>query len=299
MEWLNYHHLLYFWVVAKQGSITQASKELRLAHPTISAQIHRLEEVLGEKLFERKGRQLVLTEFGRVALRYADEIFTLGREFMDAAKGRPSGRPSRFVVGISDALPKSVAYRILEPAFRLEEDMSIICREGSAEGFMGELAMHTVNVVLSDAPAGPGTAVRAFSHPLGECGTAFFAAPALAKTCRRRFPHSLDGVPFLLPGANSALRRTLEEWFNSLNIRPKVIAEIDDAALAKIAGESGLGVFAAPDVVEKEVRQRYKLQLIGRAEEVRQRFYAISVERKIKHSAVVAICQAARMKIFA
>jgi len=299
MEWLNYHHLLYFWVVAKQGSITQASRELRLAHPTISAQIHRLEEVLGEKLFERKGRQLVLTEFGRVALRYADEIFTLGREFMDAAKGRPSGRPSRFVVGISDTLPKSVVYRILEPAFRLEEDIRIICREGSAEGFMGELAMHTVNVVLSDAPAGPGTAVRAFSHPLGECGTAFFAAPALARTCRRRFPHSLDGVPFLLPGANSALRRTLEEWFNSLNIRPKVIAEIDDAALAKIAGEAGLGVFAAPDVVEKEVRQRYKLQLIGRAEEVRQRFYAISVERKIKHSAVVAICEAARMKIFA
>ena len=299
MEWLNYHHLLYFWVVANQGSITQASKELRLAHPTISAQIHRLEEVLGEKLFERKGRQLVLTEFGRVALRYADEIFTLGREFMDAAKGRPSGRPSRFVVGISDTLPKSVVYRILEPAFRLEEDIRIICREGSAEGFMGELAMHTVNVVLSDAPAGPGTAVRAFSHPLGECGTAFFAAPALARTCRRRFPHSLDGVPFLLPGANSALRRTLEEWFNSLNIRPKVIAEIDDAALAKIAGEAGLGVFAAPDVVEKEVRQRYKLQLISRAEEVRQRFYAISVERKIKHSAVVAICEAARMKIFA
>jgi len=299
MEWLNYHHLLYFWVVAKQGSITQASKELRLAHPTISAQIHRLEEVLGEKLFERKGRQLVLTEFGRVALRYADEIFTLGREFMDAAKGRPSGRPSRFVVGISDTLPKSVVYRILEPAFRLEEDVRIICREGSAEGFMGELAMHTVNVVLSDAPAGPGTAVRAFSHPLGECGTAFFAAPALAKTCRRRFPHSLDGVPFLLPGSNSALRRTLEEWFNSLNIRPKVIAEIDDAALAKIAGEAGLGVFAAPDVIEKEVRQRYKLQLISRTEEVRQRFYAISVERKIKHSAVVAICEAARMKIFA
>jgi len=299
MEWLNYHHLLYFWVVAKQGSITQASKELRLAHPTISAQIHRLEEVLGEKLFERKGRQLVLTEFGRVALRYADEIFSLGREFMDAAKGRPSGRPTRFVVGISDALPKSVVYRILEPAFRLEEPMQIVCREGSVEGFMGELAMHTVNVVLSDAPAGPGTSVRAFSHPLGECGTAFFAAPALAKTCRRRFPHSLDGVPFLLPGANSALRRTLEEWFNSLNIRPKVIAEIDDAALAKIAGEAGLGVFAAPDVVEKEVRQRYKLQLIGRAEKVRQRFYAISVERKIKHSAVVAICEEARMHIFA
>ncbi len=299
MEWLNYHHLLYFWVVAKQGSITQASKELRLAHPTISAQIHRLEEVLGEKLFERKGRQLVLTEFGRVALRYADEIFSLGREFMDAAKGRPSGRPIRFVVGISDALPKSVVYRILEPAFRLKEDIRVVCREGSAEGFMAELAMHTVDVVLSDTPAGHGTSVRAFSHPLGECGTAFFAAPELARACRRRFPRSLDGVPFLVPGASSALRRTLEEWFDSLNIRPRVIAEVDDAALAKIAGEAGLGVFAAPDVVEKEVRQRYKVRLIARAEEVRQRFYAISVERKIRHPAVVAISEAARKHIFA
>ncbi len=300
MDWLNYHHLLYFWVVAKQGSIVQASKELRLAHPTISAQIHRLEDVLGQKLFERKGRRLVLTEFGRVALRYADEIFALGREFTDTAKGRPSGRPIRLVVGISDALPKSVVYRILEPAFRLEDNVRVICREGrSAEAFMGELAMHTVDVVLADAPAGPGASVRAFSHPLGECGTTFFAAPELAKTCRRRFPRSLDGVPFLLPGGNSALRRALEAWFDSLKIRPKVIAELDDPALAKIVAEAGFGVFAAPDVVEKEVRQRYKLQLIGRVEELRQRFYAISVERKIRHPAVLAISDAARKHIFA
>jgi len=300
MDWLNYHHFLYFWVVAKQGSIAQASKELRLAHPTISAQIHRLEEVLGHKLFERKGRQLVLTEFGRVALRYADEIFSLGREFMDTAKGRPSGRPIRLVVGISDVLPKSIVYRILEPAFRLEEEVRVICREDrSAEGFLGELAMHTVDVVLSDAPAGPGTAVRAFSHPLGECGTAFFAAPELAKACRRGFPRSLDGVPFLLPGGQSALRRALEGWFDSLKVRPKIVAELDDAALAKVVAEAGLGVFAAPNVVEKEIRQRYKVQIIGRVEEVRQRFYAISVERKIRHPAVLAISDAARKHIFA
>ena len=159
--------------------------------------------------------------------------------------------------------------------------------------------MHTVDVVLSDAPAGPGTSVRAFSHPLGECGTAFFAAPELANACRRRFPRSLDSVPFLLPSGNSALRRALEEWFDSLKIRPKVVAEVDDPALAKIVAEAGLGVFAAPDVVEKEVRQRYKVQLIARAEEVRERFYAISVERKIRHPAVVAISEAARKHIFA
>jgi len=298
MEWLNYHHLLYFWVVAKQGSIAQASKELRLAHPTISAQIHRLEEVLGEKLFERKGRRLVLTEFGRVALRYADEIFTLGREFMDTARGRPSGRPLRLVVGIPDVLPKSAVYRILAPVFHLG-DIRVICREGrSAAEFMGELAMHTIDVVLSDTPAGPGTSARVFSHPLGECGTAFFAAPALAKACRRRFPRSLDGVPFLLPGESSALRRALGSWFDSLKIRPKVVAEMDDIALTKIAAEAGHGVFAAPDVIENEVRKRYGVQLIGRAEEVRQRFYAISVERKIRHPAVLAISEAARKDIF-
>ncbi len=299
MDWLNYHHFFYFWVVAKRGSIAQASKELCLAHPTISAQIHRLEEVLGDRLFERQGRKLVLTEFGRVALRYANEIFSLGREFMDTAKGRPSGRPIRLVVGVSDVLPKSIVYRILEPAFRLKEEVCVICREGrSAEGFMEELAMHTVDVVISDVPAGSGTSVRVFSHPLGECGTAFFAAPELAKTCRRRFPRSLDGVPFLLPGDHSALRRALEEWFDSLKVRPKVVAELDDVALAKIVAEAGLGVFAAPDVVEKEIRQRYKVQLIGLIKEVRQRFYAISVERKIRHPAVLAISDAARKHIF-
>lgn len=299
MEWLNYHHLFYFWVVAKHGSIAQASKELRLAHPTISAQIHRLEEVLGQKLFEREGRHLVLTEFGRVALRYAEEIFALGREFTDAAKGLPSGRQFRLGVGIADALPKSIAYRILEPAFRQEEDVRVICREGPVEAFMGDLATHKVDVVLSDAPAGPGTSVRVFSHPLGECGTTFLAARELATACRGGFPRSLDGVPFLLPGGQSSLRRALEEWFDTIKVRPRVIAEVDDSALAKTIGEAGFGVFAVPDVVEKEARRRYKVQLIGRAEDVRQRFYAISVESRIRHPAVLAISDAARSQLFA
>ncbi len=300
MEWLNYHHLLYFWVAAKRGSIAEASKELRLAPPTISAQINRLEDSLGEKLFERKGRNLVLTDFGRVALRYAEEIFSLGSEFLSTAKGRPSGRPSRLVVGITETLPKSIAYRILEPVFRLENEVRLICREDrSTEAFMGELALHAIDVVLADAPAPPGTAVRAFSHPLGECGTAFFATRELAKRWRRKFPLSLDGVPFLLPGSNSALRRTLEEWFDSLKIRPKIVAELDDPALAKIAAEAGLGVVAAPDVVQEEIQKRYKLHLVGRVEHVRQHFYAISVERKIRHPAVLAISDMARKHIFA
>jgi LysR family transcriptional regulator, transcriptional activator of nhaA len=300
MEWLNYHHLLYFWVVAKAGSIAAASEQLRLAHPTISAQVHRLEEVLGVKLLTRKGRHLVLTDAGRVAFRYADEIFSLGQEFVETVKGRAKGQQMRLVVGVSDVLAKSVVHRILEPAFRLEEQVRVICREDrSTDAFMGELAVHAVDVVLSDAPAGPGSPIRAFSHPLGECGSVFFAAPELARSCRWRFPSSLDGIPFLLPASDSTFRRSLNQWFDAHAIRPKVVAELDDAALANVLGEAGLGVFAAPDVVEKEIRRRYKVQVVGRTQEIRQRFYAISVERKIRHPAVAAICEAARKHIFA
>ena len=300
MEWLNYHHLLYFWAVAKHGSITQASKELRLAHPTISGQIHRLEEVLGAKLFTRKGRNLALTDSGRIAFRYADEIFSLGQEFQDTLKGRSSGQQLRLVVGVSDVLAKSIVHRMLEPAFELQDRVRVICREDrSVEAFMGDLASHTVDVVLSDAPAGPGTPVRTFSHPLGECGTSFFAAPRLAASCRSRFPQSLDGRPVLVPGDDSTFRRALNEWFAARDLHPQIIAELDDLALALVLGEAGLGIFAAPDVLSDEIRRRYKVQLVGRAKDIRQRFYAISVERKVKNPAVAAICQVARKHIFA
>jgi LysR family transcriptional activator of nhaA len=300
VEWLNYHHLLYFWMVAKHGSITRASAELHLAHPTISGQIHRLEEVLNEKLFARSGRKLVLTESGRVAFRYADEIFALGQEFQDTLKGRSTGKPLRLVVGVSDVIAKSMVHRMLEPAFALRDKVRIVCREArSVDSFIGELAVHAIDVVLADAPAGPGTPVRTFSHPLGDCGSSFFASPQLARTCRKGFPASLEGVPVLLPGSGSTFRRALDEWFQSRDIRPEIVAELDDLALAFVLGETGLGVLAAPDVVEKELRQRYGLQLVGRAKDIRQRFFAISVERKIKNPGVVAICEVARKKLFA
>jgi LysR family transcriptional activator of nhaA len=300
MEWLNYHHLLYFWVVAKKGSIVAASEELRLAHPTISGQIHRLEEVLGEKLFVRRGRQLQLTEAGRVAVRYADEIFTLGREFVDTLKGRMSGRPLRLVVGVADVLTPSLVRRFLEPAFLLGDQVQVICRaDKSVAEFVADLALHKVDVVLADGPAGAGLPVRAFNHPLGECGTTFFAAPGLAPAVKRKFPRSLDGAPFLMPGAPSTVRRALEQWFDTQGVRPRVVAECDDGALIKDFGEQGMGVFAAPSVIDTEVLQHYRVRVVGRSEAVRQSFYAISVERKIKHPAVVAICQAARQSIFA
>ena len=299
MEWLNYHHLQYFWVVAREGSIVRASEELRLAHPTISGQIHKLEEVLGEKLFARRGRNLVLTEAGRVAFRYADEIFSLGREFVDTLKGRASGHPLRLVVGIADVLPASLVRRFLEPAFRLGQAVRVVCRaDKSVEEFVAELALHRVDVVIADGPAGSGVPVRAFSHKLGECGTSFFAAPKLAASMRRKFPRSLDAVPFLLPGAPSTVRRSLEQWFIAQDVHPTIVAEFDDSALAKSFGMAGMGVFAAPTVIEREVLHQYAVRVIGRSDAVRQQFYALSVERKIKHPAVVAICKSARQDIF-
>jgi LysR family transcriptional activator of nhaA len=299
VEWLNYHHLLYFWVVAKQGSIVAATKELHLAHPTISGQIRRFEEVLGEKLFIRRGRNLLLTDAGRTVFGFAQEIFALGHELMDTVKGRPSQSKLRLVVGASDSLPKSVVYRMLEPAFRLQQNVQIVYRENRPiEAFLGDLATYSIDVLLSNAPVASELPVRTFSHLLGQCGTAFFAAPALAKACRRRFPSSLDNTPFLAPSGGSTLRSALDDWFDANGIRPNIVAELDDAALVRELGEAGIGVFPAPDVVLKDIQERYDLQIVGRAAKLTQSFYAISVERKIRHPAVLAICETARKSIF-
>lgn len=299
MEWLNYHHFLYFWMVVREGSIARAAKELRLAEPTISGQIRRLEEVLGEKLFRREGRRLVLTEVGRVAFRYADEIFPLGREFLETVRGHGTGRPLRLVVGVTDALPKAIVRRLLEPALRLGEPVRLICREDrSLEGFLAELAVHGLDLVLADAPAGPDLPVRLFSHLLGECGTSFFAGGRVAAALHKKFPGTLDGAPFLLPGRNAALRRTLEGWFESQKLRPLIVGEIDDNALVKVFGEMGVGVFAGPSAIEADVLRRYRLRVVGRVGTLRQRFYAISAERRLSHPAVVAIVDVARKVIF-
>ena len=294
MEWLNYHHLLYFWTVAKEGSIARATQELGLAHPTISAQIHRLEEVLGEKLFRRAGRGLVLTDFGRVAFRYADEIFGLGREFLKAIKGHGSGRPIRLVVGITNVVPKLVVHQLLKPALGLDQPVQLVCREDrSLEGFLADLAVHAVDIVVADAPAGPGLPVRLHNHLVGESGTSFFASQRSAASLRKRFPMSLDGAPFLLPGRGAMLRRSLERWFESQKVCPRIVAEIDDSSLLKVFGQTGLGAFASPSMMEQEVRKHYDVQVIGRVEPLRQRFYAVSAERRLSHPAVIAICQAA------
>ena len=298
MEWLNYHHLLYFWVVACHGSVTRAAAELRLAQPTVSTQLRTLEEVLGEKLFARTGRRLVLTDVGRLVFRYADEIFGLGRELLETVKGRPTGQPMRLTVGIADAVPKLIAYRLLRPALTGAEPVRIVCREDKPDRLLAQLAAHGLDLVLSDAPIGPTTKVRAFNHLLGECGVTFFATPALARTCRRGFPRSLGGAPMLLPTDNTALRRSLDDWFESEDIRPRVASEFEDSALLMAFGQAGMGLFPAPSAIERQVRSQYGVVVVGRLDAVCERFYAISGERRLKHPAVVAISEAARQRVF-
>lgn len=299
MEWLNYHHLLYFWTVAREGSVARACEQLHLAQPTVSAQIRALEKSLGAKLFAREGRGLALTDTGRVVYRYADEIFSLGRELRDTLNGRPTGRALRLAVGVADVLPKLVAYRLLEPALRLSEPVRIVCTEGKPEDLLGEMARHKLDLVLSDAPVGPGAKVRAFNHQLGECGVSVLGTSALALAHGGAFPESLDGAPFLLPTENTALRRSLDHWFDARGVRPVVAGEFEDSALLKAFGHAGAGLFVVPEVVEAETCRQYQVEPLGRVEAVRTRFYAISVERRLKHPAVVAISEAARRELFA
>jgi LysR family transcriptional activator of nhaA len=298
MEWLNYHHLLYFWTVARLGSVVRATEELYLSQPTISAQIRALEDSLGEKLFTRVGRNLTLTETGRVVFRYAGEIFSLGRELVDILQGRSLGRPVRFVVGVADVLPKLIAYRLLEPALKTAEPIRVICREDKPDRLLAALAVHELDLVLADAPIAPTVKIRAFNHLLGECGVTVFGTAQVAAAYRRGFPRSLQGAPFLLPTDNTMLRRSLDQWFDAQGIHPLMVGEFEDSALLKTFGQTGAGLFAAPSVIEAEVRQQYGVQIVGRLETVRERFYAISVERKLKHPAVVAIAEAAHQKLF-
>lgn len=299
MEWLNYHHLLYFWAVARYGSVVRASTELRLAQPTISGQVRRLETVLGVKLFDRVGRKLVLTEVGQSVFRYADEIFALGQDLVGTLKGRPSIRPLRLTVGVADVLPKVLVQKLLEPAFQIEKPIQLICREDRVvEDFMGELVGHELDMVLADRPLGPGIKIHAYNHLLGECGTTFLASPELVRKYKRGFPGSINGAPCLLPGAHATVRRALDQWFESEEVRPALVAEFDDSALMYAFGEEGKGIFPSPTVFESEFRKRYNVQVVGRVPPVRQHFYAISVDRRIQHPAVMAIVKAARQAIF-
>ncbi|MBI2059314.1 MAG: transcriptional activator NhaR [Nitrospirae bacterium] len=297
MEWLNYHHLLYFWTVARLGSIARASEEIHLSPPTISGQIRALEKALGEKLFRKIGRGLILTDFGQLASRYAETIFSTGREFMETVRGRPPDRPLRFVVGIADVVPKWVAYRLLAPILHLPEAVQLVCREGKPDRLLADLAIHELDMVLTDAPVPPMIKVRAFNHLLAESMVSIFGAPAVAARYRRRFPQSLEAAPMLLPTENTSLRRSLEQWFHEEGIRPKTVGEFEDSALLKVFGQTGHGLFPAPVIIERDVRAQHGAIAVGRIPGVRERFYAVSVERRISHPAVQAISSSAKRNV--
>jgi LysR family transcriptional activator of nhaA len=299
VQWLNYHHLLYYWMVVRTGSVAAASTELKLASPTISVQIRRLEEQLGEKLLRRSGRHVVPTEMGQVVYRYADEIFALGRELVDTARGRPTGRPMHVVVGVHDVVPKSIARQLIEPALKLPHPVRITCREGSSEQLLADLSVQRVDVVLADAPISPTVKVRAYNHLLGETGLSFLGTPQLVRRYRPGFPKSLQDAPMLMPTPGTAVRRALDQWFDTLDIRPRIIGEFDDSELRWEFGATGLGVFSAPVVLETHLGRLYNVQRIGWVPSLRSTFYAISVERMLKHPATVAICEAARHTLFA
>jgi LysR family transcriptional regulator, transcriptional activator of nhaA len=297
-EQLNFHHLRYFWTILKEGGVSAASAKLGVAQPTVSGQLHALEQSLGGKLLERKGRRLVPTELGALVFRYADEIFSIGSELSDAVRGRPTARPQRLAVGIADHMPKLVAWRILEPALRGPRAVHLVCGEDKPERLLADLALHQHDLVLADAPANSLSPVRAYSHLLGESAVSIFAAPREAARLRTRFPRSLDGARLFVPTESAALRRSLSHWLEGEGIRPAIAAEFQDSALLAEFGRTGDGAFPAPSILEEELRKRYGVEPAGRLANVSERFYAISVERRLRHPAVVAITEEARAELF-
>ena len=297
MGWLNYHHLLYFWSVARHGSVAKACEELHLAQPTISGQIRALEQALEEKLFVKLGRQLVLTEVGRTVFRYAEEIFSLGRELTSAIKGGDTGRPMKLMVGVADSVPKLLTARLLEPALKLPQRVQLVCWADKLDRLLAELAIHGLDIVLADHPVPPTVKVQAYNHVMGESTVSLFARASLARRYSKNLPASLDGAPFLLPTRNTTLRRSMDDWFHSQGIHPVVRGEFDDSATLKSFGQAGHGIFPGVTVMEREIKRQYRVEVIGRIPSLKQRFYAITVERRLKHPAVVAIFDSARKRL--
>jgi len=290
---LNFHHLYYFWVVAKEGGVARAAERLGVAVQTISMQLGLLEQSIGKSLLTQQGRRLVLTEAGRMALGYADQIFLLGEQMQEALTENDVGRTIRLTVGISDALPKLLAYRLLEAVLQMPDKVRLTCYEGKFESLLADLALHKLDLVLTDRPVSPGTSLRVFSHLLGECAIMLFGTPALAQKYKEDFPASLNGAPLLMPTRNSAVRGQVDQWFEINGLHPDIVGEFEDSALLKTFGRSGLGMFPAPSLLAKDIEMQFGAVPIGELPGVQEQFYGILTERKIKHPAVEAILSAA------
>lgn len=302
MEWLNYHHLLYFWTVAREGGIAPAGKRLRLSPQTISGQVNTLEEALGTPLFERQGRRLALTETGRMVYGYADEIFALGRELVGAMHGRPTGRPARLVVGIAEVVPKLIAKLVLAPVLATpseEPGVHLVCKEDASDRLLADLAAHRLDAVILDAPVRAGSGIKAFNHALGDTGVSFFAKKVAARSLRAGFPGSLDGAAMLLPTAEASVRRGLDDWFLAQQLRPRIVAEFDDSALMKVFGQEGLGCFPGPTAIAREIADQYDVEAFGAIDSVRERFFVVTMQRRLEHPTVRALTERARSELFA
>jgi LysR family transcriptional activator of nhaA len=296
---MNYKHLHYFWMVAHEGSIAKASEKLHITPQTISGQLSLLEERIGNALFDKVGRGLQLTETGRLVLRYADEIFELGQELNDVLRGAPAVGPSEFIVGAASALPKTIVYKIIEPALHLPHDISLTSREGPVDAILADLAFHKVDMVLSDTPVTNAVSIKAYNHLLGESSLSCFASPPLAKKHKTHFPQSLNNAPLLLPTPQYAIRQLIDGWLQQEGIRPIICGQFDDSALMKAFGQASMGIFFMSSIIEEEICHNFDVQVIGRIDGIKQKYYAISLERKVKHPAVAAICDSARRSLFA
>lgn len=297
---MNYKHLHYFMRVAQTGSVMRASEQLHLTPQTVSGQIQLLEERLGTPLFAKSGRGLTLTSAGRLALGYAEQIFSLGSELEGAVRHKPeAGRALEFRVGVADAVPKSIAYRLIEPANLLDEPVKLVCREWKLDSLLAELALHRLDLVIADAPIPASISVRAYNHRLGSSGLSFFAAPALHERCGTTFPDCLHGAPMLMPAEDSAVGRRLQAWLQTRSLHPRIVGEFDDNALAQEFGRRGVGIFVGPTVIADEIQAQCQVRMLGSTSEVSDEFFAISVERRITHPCVAAITQSARTELFA
>lgn len=298
MNWLNYHHLLYFWTMVREGSISKAANRLHLSQPTISGQLRQLEKSVGTKLYERQGRELRLTETGQLVYDYAEQIFSAGQELMERLKNSRAPGQITVTVGIPDFLPKVIAFRLIEPIFKMPQKVHLVCHEGKLTDLLADLAMHRADLVLSDSAAGSQVSVRAYNHSLGESGVSWVATKEIAARLRKGFPDSLKDQSLLLPTQNTVLRRSVEQWLEEQSFDANVVAEIEDSALLKILATQGLGLAPVADAVLKDVEQQYDLHPVGPLRGVQMQFFAISVERRVTHPAVRAIAEAARDRLF-
>jgi LysR family transcriptional activator of nhaA len=295
---LNYRQLHYFWVVAKTGSIVRACEQLNLTPQTISGQISLLEQTFGVALFQKVGRQLELTEAGRQALPYAEQMFQLGNELEAMLRTQPNEQQILFRVGVADVVPKSIVYRLIAPTMELSEPIRITCREDKLERLLADLAIQRLDLVISDSPMPPHLDIKGYSQKLGECGISFFATQALADQHHGDFPQCLQGAPLLIPGAETVVRSRLLRWFAEQQIQPRIVGEFDDSALMQAFGQSGSGIFIAPSVIADEVERQYGVVLIGQTDAVTESCFSISVDRKVKQPRHVAINEGARRELF-